>query len=306
MTKTFEIRMGGYGPKTTGFSRALKQIGDRVEEKFGDIVDVKYYWNIMDLGFKGEQIMPLVENGFLTLGYQSSSYLTHRVPELGVLDLPFIFSNREDARSSMDGDLGTAMTAAIEAEYDFRIFGYFENGFRHISNKLRPIRTPADMKDMSIRVLPSKIHEKTFTLLGARALQMDLTEAIAGVVDGSLDAQENPLANTVTYGVHNFHHYHTLMSHFYLSRPIFLHRPSVEAWPLELQKFMEQEVQAAVQVQRGVAITEEKAALKSIEDAGCEMIDLSDEEKSAFVTAVSPLREEAKSLFGQELLDLLP
>lgn len=306
MTRTFEIRMGGYGPKTTGFSRALKQIGDRLEEKFGDIVDVKYYWNIMELGFKGEQILPLVENGFLTLGYQSSSYLTHRVPELGVLDLPFIFSDRDSARSSMDGDLGAAMTKFIEAEYDFRIFGYFENGFRHISNKLRPIHKPEDMKDMSIRVLPSKIHEKTFELLSARPMQMDLTEAISGVVDGSLDAQENPLANTVTYGVHNYHHYHTLMSHFYLSRPIFLHRPSVESWPVELQEFMEQEVQAAVQVQRGVAIAEEAAALKDILAAGCEMVDLDAAEKAEFVKAVQPLREEAKSLFGQDLLDLLP
>ena len=62
--------------------------------------------------------------------------------------------------------------------------------------------------------------------LGAEPLIMDLSEAIAAVKAGTLDAQENPFLNTVNYGVHMFHRYHTATNHFYLSRPIFLHRPS--------------------------------------------------------------------------------
>ena len=74
------IRMGGYGPPTTGFSKSLKFIGDRLEKQFGDRIDVKYVWNIMDFGYRAEDILWLVESGVLTLGYQSSSYLTDRVP----------------------------------------------------------------------------------------------------------------------------------------------------------------------------------------------------------------------------------
>ena len=70
------IIMGGYGPATTGFSIALKEIGDRLESKFGDRVEVRYVYNIMDLGYQGQQILSLVEDGVLTLGYQSSSYMT--------------------------------------------------------------------------------------------------------------------------------------------------------------------------------------------------------------------------------------
>ena len=77
----FRILMGGYGPPNTSFSLALKQIGDRLTAKFGKDVDVKYVYNIIDLGYKGEDILWLVENGVLTAGYQSSSYLTDRVPE---------------------------------------------------------------------------------------------------------------------------------------------------------------------------------------------------------------------------------
>ena len=83
MAGPIPIRMGGYGPPSTGFSQSLKRIGDRLAAQFGDRVDIKYVWNIMDFGYKAEDIIWLVESGVLTLGYQSSSYLTDRVPELG-------------------------------------------------------------------------------------------------------------------------------------------------------------------------------------------------------------------------------
>src|SRR5690349_2299777 len=243
---SISIRMGGYGPPTTGFSKALKFIGDKLEARFGDRVDVKYVWNIMDFGYKAEDILWLVESGVLTLGYQSSSYLTDRVPELGFVDLPFLFANNAQARGAMDGALGTYLAGRIEERCGYRILGWFENGFRHISNRLRPIHLPADMKGMKIRVLPSEVQRRTFELIGAIAMRMDLTEAIAMIKAGTLDAQENPLANTVTYGVHNFHKYHTLTSHFYISRPVFLHRASFEAWPRDLQEAMREAVTASV------------------------------------------------------------
>src|SRR5258706_2668185 len=123
--------MDGYGPSTTSFSLALKRIGDSLSAKFGDGVDIKYVWNIMDLGYRAEDILWLVEHGLLTLGYQSSSYLTDRIPELGVLDLPFLFGQTEEARGAIDGVLGERLIAKGEEKVNYRILGFFENGFRH-------------------------------------------------------------------------------------------------------------------------------------------------------------------------------
>ncbi len=306
MTKPIQIRMGGYGPATTGFSKSLKFIGDRLEAQFGDRVDIKYVWNIMDLGFKAEDILWLVEHGLLTLGYQSSSYLTDRVPELGFVDLPFLFANNAQARAAMDGELGQLLVRKTEERVNYRILGWFENGFRHISNKLRPIHVPADMKGMKIRVLPSEIQKRTFELLGAVAMRMDLTEAIKMVVAGTLDAQENPLANTVTYGVHNFHKFHTLTSHFYISRPIFLHRTAFAGWPEDLQRAMQAAVTEAVAFQRKLAVEEHEQSRKAIEAAGCEIVELTPQEHAAFVAAVQPLLADARKMYGEEMFRLLP
>jgi TRAP-type transport system periplasmic protein len=306
MTDPIKIRMGGYGPASTGFSKSLKMIGDKLEAEFGPRVAIDYVWNIMDQGYKAEDILTLVERGEMTLGYQSSSYLTDRVPELGFVDLPFLFANNAQARGAMDGELGRHLARKTEERINYRILGWFENGFRHISNKLRPINLPADMKDMKIRVLPSDIQKRTFELLGANPMRMDLTEAIAMIKAGTLDAQENPLANTVTYGVHKFHKFHTLTSHFYISRPIFLHRPSFEAWPEDLQRAMQNAVTEAVAFQRKLAVEENEQSRKAIEDAGCEIVELTSKEHDAFVAAVQPLPADAQKMYGAEMFKMVP
>jgi len=306
MTKPIQIRMGGYGPPTTGFSKALKFIGDKLQAEFGPRLAIDYVFNIMDHGHKAEDILTLVENGEMTLGYQSSSYLTDRVPELGFVDLPFLFANNAQARGAMDGALGAFLARKTEERINYRILGWFENGFRHISNRLRPVHLPADLQDMKIRVLPSEIQRRTFELLGAVAMRMDLTEAIAMIKAGTLDAQENPLANTVTYGVHKFHKFHTLPSHFYISRPIFLHRPSFEAWPADLQRVMQTAVTQAVAFQRQLAVEEHEQSRQAIEQAGCEIVELNAQEHAAFVDAVAPLLADARSMYGEAMFGMVP
>ena len=300
------IRMilSGYAPPNNGFSLALKRIGDRLTAKFKGDVDVKYVYNILDLGYRGEDILWLVESGVLTLGYQSSSYLTERVPDLGIADLPFLFPDTATARNAMDGRLGAVLAQRIEAGMDFRILGWFENGFRHISNRTRPIRTPADLKGLTIRVLPSKVQERTFQLLGATPKIMDLSEVMPAVKAGTLDAQENPFLNTVTYGVHNFHKFHTASNHFYLSRPIFLHRASFDAWPKEIQDEMRAAVKDAVAFQRDLHVKEEEDSMVAIRKAGGEILELTPEQMKAFQDAVRPIYGEARSQYSKELLAL--
>ncbi len=306
MTEPIKIRLGGYGPPTTSFSLALQCIGDRLTGELGDAVDVKYVWNILDLGYRSEDILWLVEDGFLTLGYQSSSYFTEKVPALGALDLPFVFQDRERVRAMMDGDLGNAITCELESKMDLRVLGFFENGLRHVSNDLRPVRTPADLGGMSIRVLPSAIQARTFELLGANPLTLDLVEALDRIVAGTIDAQENPLANTVTYGAHKFHKYHTLTGHSYLSRPIFLHRPSFDQFPKAVQKLMREAVQDAVRFQRELKIAEEEEARREIVKEGGQIVELAEGELALFRTAVEPIYDEARRAYPPELIRLLP
>ncbi len=297
---TVSIVMGGYGPPTTTHSRALKLIGERLVAQFGDEVDVRYVWNVMDFGYKAEEVLWMSERGVLTLAYQSTSYLTARVPELEFADLPFLFASLDQARAAMDGPLGDYLSRKIEERIPgYRMLGYFENGYRHVSNRLRPVRSPADMRGMRIRSLPSRMHSRTYELLGAIPLIMDLKPAIAAIKAGTIDAQENPLANTVDYEVHRFHRYHTLTGHSYLSRGLYCNRAAFESWPAALQVAMEAATREAISLQRELAIREEDIARKTMESAGCEIVELTPAERAAFVRAVEPLHGEARERFGE-------
>ena len=209
------VRLAGYSPSTTSFSRGLSHIGERIQTEAGDGIDVDYLYNVLEIGYGGGDLSWLVDAGVLTMAYATIT----DVPELELAALPFLFADTAAARAAMDGPLGTAATASLEAANNYRILGYFENGFRHVSNNIRPVRTLEDLQGLRIRVLGAQ--RRTFELLGADARPMDLTAAIEGIREGALDGQENPFANTVTYNIYPLQRYHTATYHSYLSRPDF-------------------------------------------------------------------------------------
>jgi TRAP-type C4-dicarboxylate transport system substrate-binding protein len=295
------IIMAGYGPSTTSFSRGLDLIGARLETRFGDAVDPRYIYNIYDVGYGGaEDLRWLVDSGLLTLAYATMST---GIPELEVAALPFLFSDTAAARAVMDGPLGEAASARIEAETNYRILGFFENGFRHVSNDIRPVHTPADLVGLSIRLLG--IQSRTFELLGAEPVTMNLATAIPLLEDGTIDGQENPFENTVSYGPYLHQRYHTATFHSYLSRPIFVHRPTFDAWPEDLQIEMRAAVQEAVVYQRGLHDQAEVDSQAIIREAGGEIVELSPAQRAEFVAAVAPIYADAKNRYSRELLELV-
>jgi C4-dicarboxylate-binding protein DctP len=134
---------------------------------------------------------------------------------------------------------------------------------------------------------------------------MDLTDAIRMIKAGEVDAQENPLTNTVTYGVHKFHRFHTISNHFYISRPIFLHRPTYDGWPDDLKAAMQRAVQESVAFQRDLHVKEEVDAERAITAEGCEIVTLDSGQHDAFAAAVQPIHREARALYGEALFDLV-
>jgi TRAP-type C4-dicarboxylate transport system substrate-binding protein len=113
------------------------------------------------------------------------------------------------------------------------------------------------------------------------------------------------LANTVTYGVHKYHRYHTLSSHFYLSRGVWVNRDAFASWPDNMRAAMDEIVPEAVAYQRGLAVEEEEVSRRAIEVEGCEIVELTAEEHAVFAAKVAPLHEEARDTFGDAMFDML-
>ena len=311
MTNPIRITLGGYGPPNTTCSRGLKILGDTLAamnaNELGNEVAVHTVWNVMDFGYKASDLLWMAETGVLSLTYQSTSYIADRVPELDFVDLLFLFDNIQQARAAMDGALGAWMTQKIEERIPgYRVLGFFENGYRHISNRLRPVHTLADLQNMKVRLMPGEIHRRSFELLGAVPCPLDLKPGLEAIMSGAVDAQENPLANTADYGAHQAHRFHTLSGHCYHSRGLYMNRAQFDGWPKALQDSMRAAARRAVLAQRDLAVEEEHLARKTIEAAGGEVVGLTPQARAAFVRAVKPLHDEARQRFGDAVFGMIP
>jgi TRAP-type C4-dicarboxylate transport system substrate-binding protein len=109
----------------------------------------------------------------------------------------------------------------------------------------------------------------------------------------------------VTYGVHKYHRFHSATNHFYLSRPIFVHRPTFDAWPRALREELRQAVHDAIRFQRELHVKEEEDAMTAIRAEGGEILDLTQHEHDQFVAAVTPIYAEARRQYGRDVLSLL-
>jgi len=299
--KGTRIILGGYGPSSSSFSRGLTHIGDHLVARFGDEVEIEYVYNILDLGYDAPgDLTRLVASGVLSLAYLT---MFEGIPELKIAALPFLFADTAAARVAMDGALGQSAIRTIEAGTDFRVLGFFENGFRHVSNNIRPVRAPADLQGLSIRVLG--IQARTFELLGADPRSTALAAVYQGLESGQLDGQENPFENIVTYGLYRAQRFYTATYHSYLSRPVFVHGPSFTAWPEVLQTEMRVAVRNAVILQRQLHDKAEIDAAAIIRAAGGEIIELTAKQRDAFIEAVAPIYAEARNQYSRTLLDLV-
>ena len=164
--------------------------------------------------------------------YFATSYLAHRVPELAVLDLPFLLDHRERAYALLDGALGAHLAERVEAATGYRVLGYWDNGFRHLTNRVRPLRTPADCRGLRTRSMPSELHQAVFAQLGFAPVVLDVKDFLAALRDGTVDAQDNSLTNVSIFEIHRHHRHLTLSGHFYGAAFLLCHAASYHAWPV--------------------------------------------------------------------------
>ena len=299
------LRIGGYGPEKSAHGAGLAAFRDYVVSATDGELEIDVTWNIMDDGRPNTDLFDLVESGEMFLCYFSSSYLGDRVNELDVLETPFLFADLDSAHHSLDGPLGERLRQAVRDRTGFEALGFWDNGFRHMTNRLHPIHTPEDCRGMTVRVQPNAIHEELISCWGAEPMAVELSEGVSLISSGTVDAQENPLANTVAYGVHQVHPYVTMTGHLYGARGLFANRDVYESLPVDLRDVVDSGVRTAIIDQRALAAELEDTLRRDLEAAGVDFVDLTIEERDAFRQASGPAIEKARAGVPVDLFDLV-
>ena len=300
-----DIRFGGYQPPASVHNRAAEALGRALARRAGEAVRFHLDGDIMASGHKAADLLTLVEGGELTMCYFSTSYLAARIPEFALLDLPFVFDRRDRAHAVLDGPLGRLLADKVRANTGYRLLGLWDNGFRHLTNRVRPIRTPADCRGMRIRTLFSDLHSRVFAALGFEPVALDVKDLVAAVEAGDVDAHDNPLTNIFNFGIHRYHRHITLSGHFFGAAALLCHKASHASWPAEVRQAVAQAAAEATAAQRRFAAAQDTEVLAKLDPAENQVVRLSAAERGRFVAAVAPVIEEQRQAFGDELFRYL-
>lgn len=299
------IRLGGYSPPGTTHSRGLDRIAGALTSRLGDEVAVTIDYNILDTGRPLQDLPAGVERGEFTLCYFSSSYLADRVPEIGIIDLPYLFRSLAHAHRCLDGELGSVLSARTREVTGFVPLGYWDNGFRHLSNRHRDIRRAEDCRGLTVRLQPNWAHEQLVRALGAEPVPTDLRDGIARVKSGELDAQENPFANFVTYGIQEVHRHVSLTGHVYGARGLYASARQLAEWPADVVEVFSEAVRGAIAQQRVEAQETELELQQQLTEQGTRIIELTDDDLATFRVVAAPILERARERFGPQLFDVV-
>ena len=300
-----EIRFAGYQPPQSVHTRAAEIFGAELTKNLGQRVAFDLEGNVALAGHKAGDILPMVEAGEKNFCYFATSYLAGRFADIAILDLPFTMTDRQQAYRALDGALGERLKTIVAANSDYLLLGFWDNGFRHISNGVHAIRTPFDCQGLKIRTGDSALHQATFRAMGFEPTFVDVKDLPAAVQSGAVDAQDNPLANIYNFDIHKSHRYITLTGHFLGFVALLCHAPSYRSWSAEVQAAITQAASAASAAQRKFAQAEDTRILDLLDPAINDVTNLSATEKAAFAEIVAPVIAEQRRVLGADLISLL-
>ncbi|MCM8734522.1 DctP family TRAP transporter solute-binding subunit [Azospirillum sp. A1-3] len=284
--------------------------GDRwaelVKEKTGGRINIKMYPGTSLVNGDQTKEFTALRQGTIDMAVGSTINWSPQVKELNLFSLPFLMPDHKALDALTQGEVGKKLFDLL-ATKDVVPLAWGENGFREISNSKHPIRKPADLKGMKIRVVGSPLYLDTFTALGANPTQMSWADAQPALSTGAVDGQENPLsifvaAKLATLGQKNL----TLWG--YVADPlIFVVNKEVWAsWSKEDQDAVRAAaVQAAaeeVAISRKGITAEDDSLLKEITSQGVEVVRLTPEEQKAFQTATQPVFDKWTKQIGPDLV----
>jgi C4-dicarboxylate-binding protein DctP len=261
-------------------------LADALRQSLGARIDIALTDNITVAGRRADDLLAMTEGDELDICYFSSSYLAARVPSLALFDRPFQFAERARAYAQLDGATGDQIRDDVASATRFRVLGFWDNGFRHISNGRHPIRKPADCAGLRIRTLNNSMHQAFFRRLGFEPVFLDVAELARAVANGTVDAQENPLTNIVNFELQRHHRFVSLTAHLFGVALLLTNRGRFDGWPADVRAAVEAAAVAATLAQRRDADAEDNLCYRRLIAEGVDIIPAKGLDRTAFEQAV--------------------
>lgn len=287
--------------ETAPSHQMLLEVEKYVEEETNGRVDIQIFPN----GTMGgdREVLESIQLGNIQMTNVAGSTLSSYDEKYSIFEVPFLFEDFDALCRAYDGELGEIYNEWL-AEDNFECLGILTYGWKGVSNSVRPIRTPDDMKGIKIRVMEVPMFVDTFKALGANPTPMSWNDVYTGLQQGTIQGQDNSPEITYTSNFYEQQKYYTTTNHVQTNGMLLVQKSYFDSLPEDIQSVIREGFDRVIDSQRQRSVEDQDMYLQKMADEGIEVIELTDEERAAFVEKVADVHESVRELVGDEVFEV--
>jgi len=296
------MKMAVATSKDRSLTKGLYKFAEIVEKETNGSIKVEVY---PDGQLGGDvAVFEALKMGTIQGSTMSTGPIASFAPRIGVLDLPFLFKDRETAYKVLDGKIGQDLLNDLPSVGVIGL-NYWENGFRHLTNNKREVKSVDDIKGLKIRTLENDLHIDLWKELGATPVPMAFTELFTALEQHVVDGQENPIGNVAINKFYEVQKYLTKTGHVYNASPLLISKKFWDTLTDKEKDIIKKAAEEARDYQRKLNQEEDEKMFDYLKQQGMVITELSPEERQKFVEKVQPIYQKYAPKFGQDLVNEL-
>ncbi len=294
--QTFTLKVGHGAQKAHPTHIALEEMAKRAAAQSNGRLVLQVFAD-RQLGEERDLVEGL-QLGSVDVAVVSTGPLGNFVPQINVLDIPFLFLSAEHAYKTFDGPLGRELLDRFDAKGIYAA-AIWENGWRHLTTK-KAVASADDLKGMKLRTMANEVHINSFKALGAGAVPMAWGEVYTSLEQGVIDAQENPITVIASNSLWEVQKVVTLTGHVYGPHVVMISQKALAKLPADLQETLKRLPAETATFQREQSAKLEKEAIDLLKAKGM-AVNVVD--KAEFQKRVAPVVAQYEQKFGKELIE---
>jgi len=277
-----QLKVAYADPETSVFGKGAAAFAEKLEELSGGTMTCTMFPN----GTMGSisEVAAMIQQGTCDVSPIVTSSLVDFCPELGVFDLPFLFSDYDDAREAINGEAGKYLAGKM-AESSMHVASWMTMGFRETTSK-KPINTIADFNGLKIRTQSNEVHQAIFTALGAAPTIINFSELYTAMEQGTVDAQENPYVNIQSNAYFEVQDYLVETNHVFQLAALLVSSSTYDKLSDEQKGWVDEAAAYAADVEWEATQSDNEAAKQACIDAGMTFVELDHDELLAATQSV--------------------
>jgi TRAP-type transport system periplasmic protein len=282
-------------------SQAIERIKAEVARRTSNAVDINIVVPDAQL-FNTADIIQRVRADNLFAVWLAGTWVSRLVPEIDVVNLPFVFRNYDEAFRVIDGPVGRLIEAKLDAK-GFTTLAWMEFGTRNVINAKRPLKTVEDFKGLKIRVQPAEIFAATFRALGATTINVDTGDLYAALANGDADGFDTPAPHVIPFKTYDHMKYLSDTGHMLDFVILIANKKAFMRLTPDQRNVLRTAAREAAAWQRKVAEEDEAKAFEELKAKGLQFDPISPEARVALRKATAGVIDRMKRMTGAELVN---